>query len=441
VNRRVFVEELQQRIAERSLKGVAVLYLDLDHFKDVNDTLGHRTGDELLCAVAARLRNHVRRTDCVGRFGGDEFAIIVEAANVTLEAEKLANRVSSSLREPFEICGDQIRSGASIGIAICKSKSDDAERLLSYADIALYQAKRDERGSCKLFTEVMDTEIRERVNVCSELREAIDNGQMLLEYQPQVDLGSRRIIGIEVLLRWRHPERGLLDAEEFVPLAERTGILLPLDRWVIRETCRQGRAWLDDGIAVPRLAVNISALHFKRAHELERNIQHALNETGFPAQLFELELTETGVMAASTEQDGVLTRLRDHGIKLAIDDFGTGYCSLDYLRRYPADRVKIARAFITQIVTDPGSEAIVRAITALAGQLGMAPIAEGIETEDQLQKVQECGCFEGQGFYFAKPLGLNAITPILQRGLLPEVRCNRIQRAGRLSVVNGNVAS
>jgi diguanylate cyclase (GGDEF)-like protein len=441
VNRRVFVDELQQRISEQTRKRVAVLYLDLDHFKDVNDTLGHSIGDGLLCAVAARLNNQVRRGDCVGRFGGDEFAVILQADNIAAEAEKLATRIIAALREPYDISGNHIRSGASIGIAICKSKNDDAERMMSYADIALYQAKKDERGSCKLFTEVMDTEIRERVSVVADLREAVVTEQLVLEYQPQVNLKSDRITGVEALVRWQHPERGFLDPSQFVPLAERTGLLLPLDRWVLHQACRQGRAWLDAGIALERLAVNISALHFKRAHELERDILGALAETGFPPECLELELTETGIMAASTEQDGVLSLLRRHGLKLAIDDFGTGYCSLDYLRRYPADRVKIACTFITQIVSDPGSAAIVRAITNLATQLGMVAIAEGIETEEQLNKVKECDCPEGQGFYFTKPLGLNAITPLLQRGTITDEQTAKRTGVRRLAVVDNKIAS
>jgi diguanylate cyclase (GGDEF)-like protein len=435
VNRRVFVEELQQRISGHGRLGIAILYLDLDHFKDVNDTLGHSAGDELLCSVAARLNNHVRRADCVGRFGGDEFAIIVEAENIAVKAQKLANRLITALREPYEINGNHITSGASIGIAICKSRNDDADRLVSYADIALYHAKRDDRGSCKFFTEEMDTEIRDRVSVNAELRAALDTGQLYLEYQPQVDIQSRRITGVEALVRWRHPERGVLEAAQFIPLAERTGLLLPIDRWVLREACRQGRAWLDAGIVLNRIAVNISALHFKRARELERDVLNALSETGFPPESLELELTETGVMAATSDHDGVLSRLRQHGIRLAIDDFGTGYCSLDYLRRYPADRVKIASTFITHIALDAGSATIVKAITALANQLGMVPIAEGIETAEQLKWVTECSCPEGQGFYFARPLGLNAITPLLRRGTILDSQYSQPQ-VRHLSVVD-----
>jgi EAL domain-containing protein (putative c-di-GMP-specific phosphodiesterase class I) len=283
----------------------------------------------------------------------------------------------------------------------------------------------------------METDVRDRVSLNGELREAIDADQLYLEYQPQVDIRSRQITGVEALVRWRHPERGLLEATQFVPIAERTGLLLTLDRWVLREACRQGRAWLDAGISLKRIAVNISALHFKRARDLERDVLATLSETGFPPSLLELELTETGVMAASSEQDGVLSQLRRQGLRLAIDDFGTGYCSLDYLRRYPADRVKIASAFVSHIDSDPGSATIVRAITALASQLGMVPIAEGIETHQQLEKVAECGCSEAQGYYFARPLGVNAITPLLQRGTILEAKTS----ARHLTVVSSQIAS
>jgi EAL domain-containing protein (putative c-di-GMP-specific phosphodiesterase class I) len=283
----------------------------------------------------------------------------------------------------------------------------------------------------------MDHEIRNSVSVHAELRAVLDADQFYLEYQPQVDIQSRRITGIEALVRWRHSERGALEAAQFVPLAERTGLLLPLDRWVLSEACRQGKAWLDAGIVVERLAVNMSALHFKRARELQRDVLSILSKTGFPPECLEIELTETGVMAASSEQDGVLSGLRRQGIHLSIDDFGTGYCSLDYLRRYPADRVKIASTFVKHIATDPGSRTIVSAIIAVASQLGMVAIAEGIETADQLKEVKECGCPEGQGFYFARPLDLNAITPILRRGTIQDSQTG----AAHLTLVGSQIGS
>ena len=437
LNRKIFVERVQQTISERRGEGVAVLYLDLDHFKDVNDTLGHSVGDELLRSVAERLRINLRRGDCVGRIGGDEFAVMIKAKNVSTEAHVMAARLIAAMREPFESGANNIRSDASIGIAICNYRDEDAEKLLSYADIALYGAKNDGRGRYKVFTNDMDVEVRERVTLSTEIRQALECGQLFLEYQPQIEIKTRRIAGVEALVRWRHPKRGTLQPEEFVPAAERSGLLVQIDRWVIREACRQGKAWLDAGIAPDRIAVNVSALHFTRPRDLERDILAALNDTGLPPERLEIELTESGLMAASSEQEGVLSELRQKGVSLAIDDFGTGYCSLDYLRRYPADRVKIARAFVAQIGSDPGSAVIVKAIAALSRELGMAAIAEGIETSEQLQIIEECMCPEAQGFFFSVPLSPRNIFPLLRQGTIIDAPTTdaKSRAAPRLAVV------
>ena len=251
---------------------MAVLYVDLDHFKDVNDTLGHSAGDELLRAVGERLRINARRRDCVGRIGGDEFAVMIKARNVASEAQKLAARLITSMREPFEIGANTVRSDTSIGIAICHSRNEDAERLLSYADIALYQAKNDVRGSYKLFTDEMDVAVRARITLNAELRRALELKQFYLVYQPQVEIKTGHITGVEALVRWRHPERGVLEPTDFIPAAEQCGLLVLLDRWVLREACRQGNAWLKAGIAPARIAVNMSALHFRRASDLQRDV-------------------------------------------------------------------------------------------------------------------------------------------------------------------------
>jgi len=415
LNRRVFVENIQQAMSDSGAEGVAVLYVDLDHFKDINDTLGHSVGDELLRVVAERLRIKARMEDCDGRIGGDEFAVMIKARNVSPEAQKLAGRLIASMREPFEILGNTIRADASVGIAICNSRDENAERLLSYADIALYRAKNDVRGSYKLFTEEMEVGVRERVTLNAELRQALECRQLFLEYQPQVEIKTGRITGVEALVRWRHPERGVLDAAEFIPAAEQSGLLVSIDRWVLREACRQGQSWVRTGIAPSRIAVNMSALHFRRATDLERDVFAVLAATGFPAERLEIELTESALMA-SGEQEGVLSQLRQRGVSIAIDDFGTGYSSLDYLRRYPADRVKIAKEFTTEIGSDPGSVSIVKAIAALARELGMVALVEGIENSEQLGIVEACMCPEAQGFYFSRPLVAREIFSILRRG-------------------------
>jgi len=309
-----------------------------------------------------------------------------------------------SMSEPFSIQGNDIRSGASIGISVFGPEEPDAETLLSHADVALYRAKSEGRGSFRFFTDAMDEEVRTRVTLSTELREAIAAGQLFLLYQPQVDIGTGEIVGVEALARWRHPERGVVGPDVFIPVAEKSGLILALGHWVLLESCRQAKAWMDAGIAPARIAVNLSAMQFKRPIELEMDIAASLAETGLPAERLELELTETVLMEASREHNDVLLRLRQSGIRFAIDDFGTGYSSLDYLRRYPADRVKIAQVFVAQIAFDAGSAAIVKAIIGLARELGMVSIAEGVETAEQLELLQSWGCHEVQGYYFAKPV-------------------------------------
>jgi diguanylate cyclase (GGDEF)-like protein len=419
-NRAVFMEAVEHAIArvKRGGKTFAVLYLDLDRFKDVNDTLGHPVGDELLISVAERLRSHAREVDTVARFGGDEFAVIVADVSEPADAAILADTLIKSMSEPFSIQGNDIRSGASIGISVFGPEEPDAETLLSQADVALYRAKSEGRGSFRFYTDAMDEEVRTRVTLSTELREAIAAGQLFLLYQPQVDIASGEIVGVEALARWRHPERGIIGPDVFIPVAEKSGLILSLGHWALLESCRQAKAWMDAGIAPARIAVNLSAMQFKRPIELEMDIAGSLAETGLPAERLELELTETVLMEASRVHNDVLLRLRQSGIRFAIDDFGTGYSSLDYLRQYPADRVKIAQVFVGQIAFDAGSAAIVKAIIGLARELGMVSIAEGVETAEQLELLRSWGCHEVQGYYFAKPVEPEEILPLLLRGKL-----------------------
>jgi diguanylate cyclase (GGDEF)-like protein len=428
-NRAVFMEAVQQAIAraKRGGKDFAVLYLDLDRFKDVNDTLGHPVGDELLKAVAERLRSSAREIDTVARFGGDEFAVIAADIGEPADAAILAEALIASLSAPFSIEGNDIRSGASIGISIFGADDPDAETLLSHADVALYRAKSEDRGGYRFFTEAMDSDVRTRVTLSTELREAIFGGQLFLVYQPQVEIATGKIVGVEALVRWRHPARGILGPDLFIPVAEKSGLILALGHWVLMESCRQAKVWIDAGVAPPRMAVNFSAMQFKRPVELELDIAASLAGTGLPAQRLELELTETALMEASRAHNDVLMRLRQTGVRFAIDDFGTGFSSLDYLRRYPADRVKIAQIFVRQITTDAGSAAIVKAIIGLARELGMMSIAEGIETAEQLALLEGWGCQEAQGYFFARPLEPDKILPLLLRGriLVPTVLAGR----------------
>ena len=405
-NRRVFTEELQKAMgrAARGEKTFAVLYIDLDHFKDVNDTLGHPIGDQLLIAVAGRMRAGIRKTDIVARFGGDEFAVIEGGIPEPADAAILANALINAISAPYSIEGNEIRIGASLGIAVYGPDSQDAETLLSHADVALYRAKAEGRGTYRFFTDEMDAAVRARVAFGADLREAIASGQLALMYQPQIDINTSRIVGVEALVRWRHPKLGLLGPSEFIPAAEENGLIVPLGHWVLQESCRQTKEWLDAGIAVPLIAVNVSWLQFKTPHELENDIAETLARTAVPPQLLELELTESVLMEVSREQSDVLQRLRKTGLRIAIDDFGTGYSSLEYLGRFPVDRVKIAQNFIIDLTTNSTNATIVKAAIGLAHELKLNVVVEGVSTAEQVELVRSWGCRNVQGYYFSRPL-------------------------------------
>ncbi|MGD1877763.1 MAG: EAL domain-containing protein [Kiloniellaceae bacterium] len=419
-NRRTFVEAAQQAIARarRTKEGFAVLYLDLDHFKDVNDILGHPVGDELLRHVSSRLTQCIRETDAVARFGGDEFAVLATNVQDPAGLGIVASRILAALRKPFKVQGNVIRTGASIGIATYGSESPDPESLLSHADIALYRAKQEGRGIYCFFTESMDIEVRERVRLAAELREPIAQSALHLAYQPQVDSETGRIVGLEALLRWQHPRLGFVPPDKFVATAETTGQISALGHWVLETACGQVRQWLDDGLSVPGFAINVSALQFKAPEELEQDIENTLAAAGLTPDLLEIELTETALMQTSREHRETLERLRAKGYRLAIDDFGTGYSSLDYLRRLPVDRIKIDRSFIGKITSDAGDATIVKAAINIAQDFGLTVIAEGVETADQLALLHDWGCREVQGYYFAKPMPAAEVAKLLRQGVI-----------------------
>jgi diguanylate cyclase (GGDEF)-like protein/PAS domain S-box-containing protein len=417
-NRSVFVEALQRAVAKvkRGEKGFAVIYLDLDHFKDVNDTLGHAVGDALLGAVADRLEANTRESDTVARFGGDEFAVIVGDIAEPADAGILAEKLIEALGEPYSILGNEIYSGASIGIDLYGPEARDAEALLSHADVALYRAKSEGRGGYRFFTDAMDREVRIQVSLGTELHEALSTGQLFLLYQPQVAIDSGRITGVEALVRWRHPLRGILGPDIFIPVAEKTGFIVKLGSWVLLTACRQAKAWLNAGIEPIRMAVNLSALQFKLPNALETEIVAILATTGLPPRWLELELTETVLMNVWRVHSDIISRLRHLGVTVAIDDFGTGYSSLDYLRRFPADRIKISQTFVQHLETMPGDASIVKATIGLARELGVMVVAEGVKTREQLELLKGWGCCEVQGFYFAKPLAVEDILILLHKG-------------------------
>ena len=419
-NRRVFVEALQQAIArvERGGPGFAVLYLDLDHFKDVNDTLGHPVGDRLLQTIAHRLQSTIRDTDTVARFGGDEFALIEADIKEGMDAAALAAKLISAVNEPLMVDGNEIRSATSVGIAIYGADSVDAETLLSHADVALYRAKAEGRGTYRFFTDAMDAEVRARVLVAAELREALASQQLFLVYQPQVELATGRIIGLEALVRWRHPKRGIVCPSEFIHIAERSGLIVPLGRWVLQEACAQQRAWADAGIAPPLVAVNVSGQQFKTPLELEETLDTMLAESGLAASQLELEITESVLMEASRDHNDVLVQLREKGVRIAIDDFGNGYSSLDYLRRFHVDRIKIAQNFIADLGGATGSAPIVKAALGLARELGIEVVVEGVETAEQVALLEAWGSRAVQGHYFAPPLPPDLIAAFLESGTI-----------------------
>lgn len=426
-NRTTFAEWVQKGVArvKRGGRGFALLHLDLDRFKDVNDALGHASGDALLRSLGERLRSTIRETDVVARLGADEFAVMQVDLNGPEDASILARKLLDVLGQTYAVDGNLIRVSVSIGIAVCGRDALSTESLLSFAEVALYRAKGEGRNTFRFFTESMDTEVRARFTLAAELRDAVDEDQFFLVYQPQVDTIAGRIVGLESLVRWRHPHRGVLRPGEFMGAAEHSGLVIPMGRKVLHEACGQMKQWVDARIAPRSVSVNISAIQFKAPLELEQTIAIALSETGLPPECLELELTETVLMETSFEHNDVLQRLREKGIRLAIDDFGTGFSSFDYLRRYPVSRIKMSQHFVRGSLHDASDAAIVKAIIGLARELNVEFIAEGVETEAQLEQLRAWGCCLVQGYYFAKPMPSVEIKPLLIDGVihpaLPEV--------------------
>jgi len=416
-NRSVLMEALDRGVARARRHGesFALFYLDLDDFKDVNDTLGHLVGDQLLAAAAQRLRAHCIGVQAVARLGGDEFAVLVSDEDGPAQAAVFAEDLIKLVGAPYQIGDHVIHTNVCVGIELFGAEAGDAPTLLSHADMALYQAKSGGAGSYRFFSDSMQTDVRTRVTLAAELREAIETGQLFLLYQPAVSLATGAIVGMEALVRWRHPRHGVLGPDLFIPVAERMGLIRGLGRWVLHEAARQLRIWDDQGLPKIRMGVNVSALQFKSQEVLQADIEAALEASSLPPWRLELELTESALIAASEAGD-ILSRLQHTGVRIAIDDFGTGYSSLDYLRRLPAHRIKIAQTFVRHLDSSPGDAAIVKATIGLARDLGMSVIAEGVETDAQLQRLVDWGCGEAQGYYFDKALTVDEAADRLRRG-------------------------
>jgi diguanylate cyclase (GGDEF)-like protein len=422
-NRRAFTKRLSTAFAATwsGAPPFAVLYLDIDNFKDVNDTLGHAMGDLLLKEVVHRLRNSMRTGDLVARFGGDEFAILLNEIGDPAAAEDFALRIARHLSAPFSIKGHKIRITSSIGIALYSPQVAGAEAMMMQADLALYGAKDNGRNCYRFHSQDLDLVVRDRVRVADELRLALDHGELELYYQPQVELATGRIIGLEALVRWNHKTRGLLTPAAFIPIAERTGAILPLGKWIFDSACQQLKLWRAEGIAPPVLSVNVSGVQFKSAGELERDVEESLGRWSISPGDIELELTESVLMEATQRHSNTLQNLRQLGVKIAIDDFGTGYSSLKYLTQYSVNRLKLAQEFVFRITVDYRNAAVVRATIRLASELGLEVIAEGVETEAQVRFLLAAGCEQAQGYFFSRPVPAQQASELLRAGRIEPV--------------------
>jgi diguanylate cyclase (GGDEF)-like protein/PAS domain S-box-containing protein len=415
-NRAFFMEQLQQASdqAARSSQGFTVMFLDLDNFKVINDSLGHRAGDNMLIALSKRLRGCVRPMDTVARLGGDEFTILLEGSADVSDATHLAERILDLFKKPFSIEGQTLFVSASIGIALSAPGADSPDDILRNADIALYQAKSKGKSRYAIFAAGMNTQAASRLRLETELRYAIEREEFVVYYQPVVDLKTGRISEVEALVRWQHPERGLVPPLEFIPIAEETGMIIPIGQWVLEQACRQLRAWQVQYPSDPPLAlsVNLSARQFQHPHLVE-DIIHTLHDCGLEPGCLKLEITESATMEDSQLAVETLGKLKSLGIQLAIDDFGTGYSTLSYLKLYPVDTLKIDRSFVQEIGRSPGDTAIVRAAIAFAKAMHLTVTAEGIETAGQLQQLQKQACDYGQGYYFSRPIPGQELSALL----------------------------
>jgi diguanylate cyclase (GGDEF)-like protein len=428
-NRILLEDRVQQALEEcrRSRDRLAILFVDLDRFKTLNDSLGHYAGDAVLRNVADRLRGGVRAEDTVSRLGGDEFVVLLKRIAGPDEAAQVARKLMEELARPMLVNDHDLRIGSSIGIALFPEHGDSSNRLISNADAAMYHVKKTGRSNHAFFTPEMSTFFPRRLKLENELRAALERNQFVLHYQPKVDMRSGRIVGVEALVRWRHPQRGLVAPAEFIPFAEETGLIVPIGNWVLQEACLQNRAWQEHGIIETPVAVNISGLQFQQSGLVE-TVSGALRMSGLEPRFLELEITESVVMQNAAEAIVMLEELHAMGVRLSIDDFGTGYSSLNYLKRFPIDKLKIDQSFIRDISVDADDAAIVQAIVALAHGLRLRVVAEGVERPEQLDFLRALGNDEYQGYLYSVPLAPDELE---KRLLLPE----RERQAGRVGRV------
>ena len=427
---RFFFKELLDRAlshAERHKLILATLFLDVDNFKRINDTLGHDIGDELLQAVTSRLLKSVRSSDSISRanentisntlsrLGGDEFVVLLSEIADAPDAAVVARRLLKDISEPYMLKGHKIIITASIGISVYPSDGEDAQSLLKYADLAMYHAKDTGKNNYQYYTESMKSAAFERLTLEGELNKALEKDEFSVYYQAKLDVQSRKIIGMEALIRWKHPEKALISPSGFIPLAEETGQIIAIDEWVLHTACLQNKAWQDSGFMPMVIAVNLSTSHLEN-RKLTRVVAQALQNSGLEPQYLELEITESKIMKNPVISIMVLNELKAMGVRIAIDDFGTGHSSLNYLRQIPLDYVKIDRSFVMNITTSPHDTAIIKSIITLAHSLDLKVIAEGVETEQQLEILREHECDEVQGYLFSKPVPADMFTQLLKEG-------------------------
>jgi diguanylate cyclase (GGDEF)-like protein len=409
-NRLLFKEQLEEALKDLSVTPhpLAVLFLDLDGFKAINDTLGHSIGDLLLKSIAIKLRDLLPRTDRIARLGGDEFAILQISASQPASSIALAEKIIEIVGQPCSIEGHDVTVGASVGIAVAHPGEMNAEGFLKSADLAMYSAKSDGRGTYRMFDPAMDAVVQTRRMLERDMRTALAQDGFRLFYQPLVNLQTKKVTTFEALMRWEHPERGNIRPSEFIPVAEEMGLIVQLGEWALREACAEAVGW-PDGICV---SVNLSPLQFAKGN-LVSTVMSALASSGLPASRLELEITESILLEKSERNLAILNQLREFGVRISMDDFGTGYSSIGYLRSFPFDKIKIDQSFVRDLLVDEGSLAIVRAIAGLGVSFGMTTTAEGVETEEQMRRLNLEGCIEVQGFLFSKPVPANEITKLL----------------------------
>ena len=408
-NRVLLRERLEETLERRSRDDqVAVLCMDLDRFKEVNDTLGHPMGDALLQAVARRLRGCIRESDIVARLGGDEFAILQPGVPQPAGADALARRIIEAISMPYDLDGHQVVLGTSVGIAVAPEDGTEPDHLLSHADLALYRAKGDGRGTFRFFETGMDAAAQARRKLELDLRTALSTGAFELYYQPLFDLDRSEVSGFEALLRWNHPERGLMMPDDFIPLAEETGLIVPIGAWVLRQACSEAAGWPEQ----VKVAVNLSAVQLNTAN-LTELVFGALGASGLAASRLELEITESALLDNSEAAFATLRRLRDTGVRISLDDFGMGFSCLSYLRRFPFDKIKIDKSFIRDMGSDRQSVAIIQAVIGLGASLEMATVAEGVETRDEFDCLRAFGCTEVQGYYISRPRPAGEVAELL----------------------------